>query len=65
MMADLIAGGLIAAAVLSAALYVYRAKKSGKGCIGCPDAGGCSSCHGGCSGGCCGGCPGCEKHAPR
>lgn len=65
MMADLIAGGLIAAAVLPAVLYVYRAKKRGKGCIGCPDAGGCSGCHGGCSGGCCGGCPGCEKHAPR
>ena len=62
MMANLIAGGLIAAAVLSAALYVYRAKKSGKGCIGCHDAGGCS---GGCHGGCSGGCPGCGEHAPR
>ena len=62
MMANLIAGGLIAAAVLPAALYVYRAKKRGKGCIGCPDAGGCS---GGCHGGCSGGCPGCGEHAPR
>ena len=58
MMADLIAGGLIAAVVLAAAFYVYKAKKSGKKCIGCPDSGSCSgSCSGGCSG-CCGGCHG-------
>ena len=55
MMADLIAGGLIAAAVAAAALYVYRAKKSGKKCIGCPDAGGCSGCCPGCQGRCQGG----------
>lgn len=57
MMADLIAGGLIAAVVLAAAFYVYKAKKSGKKCIGCPDSGGCS---GGCCGchGCCGGAEG-------
>ena len=42
MMADLIAGGIIAAIVLAAAFYVYKAKKSGKKCIGCPDSGGCS-----------------------
>ena len=54
MMADLIAGGLIAAAVAAAAFYVYKAKKNGKKCIGCPDSG---SCSGGCSG-CCGGCHG-------
>ena len=34
--------------------YIYRKKKSGSGCIGCPDAktcgarGGCSGCGGGC-----------------
>ncbi len=49
MMANIIAGGLAAVVVFAAALYVYRAKKSGKKCIGCPDAGGC-----------CGGCPGCR-----
>lgn len=46
MMADLIAGGIIAAIVLAAAFYVYKAKKSGKKCIGCPDSGGCSGCQG-------------------
>lgn len=51
MMADLIAGGLIAAVVLAAAFYVYKAKKSGKKCIGCPDSGSCS-----------GGCSGCHGH---
>ena len=34
-----------------AGLYVYKAKKSGKKCIGCPDSGkGCSCGCGGCSG---------------
>lgn len=50
MMANIIAGGLAAAVVFAAALYVYRAKKSGKKCIGCPDAGGCCGGCGGCSG---------------
>ena len=36
-----------------AAWYVYKAKKSGKKCIGCPDSG---SCGGNCS--CCCGCGG-------
>lgn len=36
-----------------AALYVYRAKKKGKKCIGCPDGGSCSESKcGGCSCGC-------------
>ena len=34
--------------------YIYKAKKSGKKCVGCPDGGSCSS--GGCGCGCgCGG----------
>lgn len=37
----------------SAAFYVYKAKKSGKKCIGCPDSGGCS--------GNCAGCTCCSK----
>lgn len=56
MMADLIAGGIIAAIVLAAAFYVYKAKKSGKKCIGCPDSG--------CSG-CCSGCHGCHGSAAQ
>ncbi len=36
-----------------ASLYIYRAKKKGKKCIGCPDSGSCpSSKNGGCSCGC-------------
>lgn len=34
-----------------AAFYVYKAKKSGKKCIGCPDS---DSCSGNCGGCCCG-----------
>ncbi len=34
-----------------AAFYVYKAKKSGKKCIGCPEGCSCSSKKGGCS--CC------------
>lgn len=36
----------------TAGLYVYKAKKSGKKCIGCPDSG--SGCGGNCSGCNCG-----------
>ena len=42
-----------------AALYIYRAKKSGQKCIGCPDSKTCSGNCSGCSGGC--GCG--EKHS--
>lgn len=37
-----------------AVFYVYRAKKKGKKCIGCPDSGSCSTskCEGGCNCGC-------------
>jgi hypothetical protein len=44
---------LILAAVLGgAAWYIYKAKKSGAKCIGCPNSGSCGS--GGCSGNCSG-----------
>lgn len=37
----------------SAALYIYRAKKKGQKCIGCPDSGSCAHAkNGGCSCGC-------------
>ena len=35
-----------------AAWYIYKAKKSGKKCIGCPDNGACSGACGSCSCGC-------------
>ena len=38
-----------------AAGYIYKAKKRGVKCVGCPDSG---SCSGGCSGNC-SGCTGC------
>lgn len=53
----LIVLGLI---VGGAAGYVYKAKKSGRKCIGCPDGGSCSC---GCGGGetnCDCGCSGCK-----
>lgn len=52
-MEDLIILAVVAAIVGFAARYVYRAKKRGVKCVGCPDAktcsGNCGSC-GGCSG---------------
>ncbi|MBR6556896.1 MAG: FeoB-associated Cys-rich membrane protein [Clostridia bacterium] len=42
---------VVAVIIALAALYIYKAKKSGKKCIGCPDSGSCShNC------GCCSGC---------
>jgi len=55
---DIIIILVLAAIVGAAAWYVYKSKKSGRKCIGCPD--GCCSCaskEGGCSGNC-GGCTG-------
>lgn len=60
---EIIAAIVIGVIVIAAIIYIVRAKKSGKKCIGCP--GGCSceingeespSCDGGCAscgGGCC------------
>ena len=44
---DYIIIAIVAAIIGGAAFYIYKAKKSGKKCIGCPDAG---SCSGNCSG---------------
>lgn len=52
-MIDYIVIAIIAAVVIAAASYVYKAKRSGKKCIGCPH-----SCSCGSSGGC-GHCDGC------
>lgn len=53
---DYIIIAVIALIIGGAAFYIYKAKKSGKKCIGCPDSGTCSGKCSGCSGncGCCG-----------
>lgn len=50
---DYIVIAVVAVIVGLAAWYIYKAKKSGRKCIGCPD-GNCSSCStcAGCSCGC-------------
>lgn len=40
-MANLIVVVILAAMLIAAVRYVYKAKKSGKKCIGCPDGGAC------------------------
>ena len=52
-MTDIIVVAVLAVIIGLAAFYVYRAKKSGKKCIGCPDSGSCSGACSGCS--CCSG----------
>lgn len=42
-MIDYIVIAILVAIVGAAAFYVYKAKKSGKKCIGCPDGCSCSS----------------------
>ena len=49
-MKDIIVIVILAVIVLLAAGYIYKAKKSGKKCIGCPHS---AACTGKCSG-CCG-----------
>ncbi|MBQ7793329.1 MAG: FeoB-associated Cys-rich membrane protein [Clostridia bacterium] len=48
-MADLVIIAIIVMIVGFAVRYVYKAKKSGKKCIGCPDGCSCSSQGCGCS----------------
>lgn len=43
-MVDVIAFTAIAAAVGIAAGYIYKEKKRGKKCVGCPYSGSCSGC---------------------
>ena len=49
---DYIIIAVILAIVGGAAYYIYRAKKSGKKCIGCPDSGSCAGKCGSCACGC-------------
>ncbi len=44
--------GILALALGGAIYAIYRSKKSGKKCIGCPDGGKCAGNCSGCSGGC-------------
>ena len=53
-MKDIIIIVIIAVIVGLAAWYVYKAKKSGKKCIGCPEGCSCSARNTGCA------CSGCE-----
>lgn len=52
---DIIIIAVVVLIVGVAAWYIYKSKKNGKKCIGCPDGCACSSKEGGCSCGC-GGC---------
>ena len=45
---DLLIIAILAAILGGAGYYVWRAKKSGRKCIGCPSGGGCSGCNGKC-----------------
>lgn len=56
-MENVIVVAIIVVIVAAACLYIYKAKKSGKKCIGCPDGGSCSS---GSCGSCSCGCGGTE-----
>ena len=50
-MTDIILIAVLAAIVGAAARYIYKAKKRGVKCIGCPAANSCGSCGCGCSSG--------------
>lgn len=59
-MENIIVIAIVAVIVALAARYVYKAKKSGKKCIGCPEGCSCGSNeNGGCSS--CSGCSGCSE----
>ena len=55
-MADIIIGIIVGFAVFKAARYIYRAKKNGVNCIGCPSGATCASKGAGSCGGCNCGC---------
>jgi len=46
---DLLILAIVAVIVAAAGWFIYRSKKSGKKCIGCPDSGSCSGNCGSCS----------------
>lgn len=51
-MEDIIIIAILVVIISLAAFYVYRAKKKGKKCIGCPDSGSCGKESCGCGCGC-------------
>ena len=51
-MTDFIIIAVVAVIIGLAALYVWKSKKSGRKCIGCPDSGACSGSCASCSGSC-------------
>ena len=62
-MQDLILIAVLAVIIGGPAIYIYKAKKRGVKCIGCPDSKTCASADkpGGC-GGNCSSCSGCSCH---
>ena len=52
-MEDIIIIAVLAVIIVLAARYIYKAKKSGKKCIGCPDGCSCSAKNTGCACSCC------------
>ena len=51
-MESVIAAAIVIVIVVLAVCYIYKAKKNGKKCIGCPDSGSCSGSCSGCGCGC-------------
>jgi len=51
-MTDLVVIAVLLVIVGAAARYIYKAKKRGVKCVGCPDGGCCPHSGGGCSCGC-------------
>ncbi|MBQ9743348.1 MAG: FeoB-associated Cys-rich membrane protein [Ruminococcus sp.] len=67
-LANIIVIVIVAAIIILAGLYIYKSKKSGKKCIGCPDSATCgkvqnnsSSCSQGCA--CCAMRESCSTHS--
>ena len=58
-MTNLITFAVLVLIVGGAGLYIYKAKKSGVKCIGCPSGATCGKAG---ESGCCGGCSGCSGH---
>lgn len=44
MIANIIVIGIIGLAVFFAGRYIYKSKKNGQACIGCPHGGNCKNC---------------------